>query len=344
MIEIDGSKGEGGGQILRSSLSLALITGKSVRLTNLRAGRDKPGLMRQHLTALRAATEVGNAEVEGDEVGSQTVTFKPGPIQSGTYTFSVGTAGSSTLVLQTVLPALMVAQGPSDITLEGGTHNQWAPPYDFLTQVYFPLLHRMGVDTTSALERYGFYPAGGGRFSVSIRPPLNEFQGLRLLERGEVRRRFATAVVANLPKNIADREIETVAKKLGWSAECLHATSVANSQGPGNIVTVELQCEHITELFTGFGRQNARAERVAHEAAQQALTYLAADVPVGKYLADQLLLPMGIAAWRDGVRSEFRTPSLTRHTVTHIEILRTFLDVPIEVIQEGGASVRICVG
>ncbi|TWT36998.1 RNA 3'-terminal phosphate cyclase [Posidoniimonas corsicana] len=313
------------------------MTGKPVRIENIRAGRDKPGLMRQHLTAVRAAAEVGDARVEGDAVGSTEITFTPNGVRPGRYEFSVGTAGSGTLVLQTVLPALMFADGPSEVVVEGGTHNQWAPPYDFLAQVYFPLLGRLGARVTAGLERHGFYPAGGGRFSVGIEP-VAEALGLELLERGELLCRSATAIVANLPKVIADRELQTIAKKLNWPPDCLHTYEANDSAGPGNIVMIEVNHDGLRELFTGFGRHGARAERVASEAVNQARNYLASDAPVGKHLADQLLLPLGIIAWRHGLASRFRTLPLTRHSVTHIEILRTLLGVPISAEPDGAAQ------
>lgn len=330
-IEIDGSQGEGGGQILRSSLTLSLVTGRPVKISNIRAGRDKPGLMRQHLTAVRAAVEVGDAQVEGDAVGSQSLSFMPRAIKAGNYTFSVGTAGSGTLVLQTVLPALMIADAPSDITVEGGTHNQWAPPYDFLAEAYFPILNRMGVRVTSGLERHGFYPAGGGRFSVGVEPVAGKLAGVEILERGEILHRSFTAVVAHLPCSIAQRELDAAAEKLGWSPNCFHLHDVRNSQGPGNVIIAELHSEHVREVFTGFGRQGARAERVANEVVDQLRDYLASAAPVGRHLADQLLLPLGIAAWRDGAVSRFKTLLLTRHSSTHIAILRAFLGVAIDV-------------
>ncbi len=341
-IPIDGSHGEGGGQILRSALTLSLVTGKPVQLTNIRAGRKKPGLMRQHLTAVRAAAQVSEAEMEGDQVGSRTLLFRPGTLQPGQYEFLVGTAGSGTLVLQTVLPALMLADARSEITVEGGTHNPWAPPYDFLARAYLPLLEQMGVKLSAGLARYGFYPAGGGRFSVGIEPPASALQGLQLTERGEIRQRAVTAVVAHLPQSIAKREIDQARKKLGWPADCFHILEAKNSAGPGNIVMIELHCEHVRELFTGFGRQGVRAEHVAKSAVDQVRDYLAADVPVGRHLADQLLLPLGIAAWRYGAKSRFRTLPLSRHSETHMHILRTFLDLPIQVAEEGAAvEVRI---
>ncbi|MCA9186902.1 MAG: RNA 3'-terminal phosphate cyclase [Pirellulaceae bacterium] len=341
-VEIDGAQGEGGGQIIRSSLALSLVTGKPVRIANIRAGRERPGLMRQHLAAVRAAAEVGSAEMDGDAIGSRSLTFAPNGITPGSYHFAVGTAGSCTLVLQTVLPALMIASGPSELLLEGGTHNPWAPPYDFLEQAYFPQLHRMSVQVTSRLERHGFYPAGGGRFCVNVLPPSGELVPLQLDERGPIEHQKFTALVSNLPVAIAQREVDVAAKKLGWPRKWFEVRELNDAKGPGNIVMLTLRSASVCELFTGFGRQGVRAERVAEDAIDESRQYLAANVPVGKHLADQLLLPMAIAAWRDGVSSCFRTLPLSRHATTHIDIVRKFLDVTVEVKKEETA-VRVVV-
>src|SRR5258706_8068507 len=186
MIRIAGSFGEGGGQILRTSLSLSLATGKAFRIEKIRAGRERPGLLRQHLTAVLAAAEVGGAEVEGAALGSTSLSFSPGKVRGGEYRFSVGTAGSGTLVFQTVLPALMLAGEPSRIVIEGGTHNSAAPPFDFLARTFVPLLERMGPKVHLQFERYGFYPAGGGRFCAEVHP-VKVLNGIEIGERGAKR-------------------------------------------------------------------------------------------------------------------------------------------------------------
>ena len=195
MILIDGSFGEGGGQILRSSLGLALVTGEAVRLENIRAGREKPGLRRQHLTAVNAAVEVGAAEVKGNRMGSQELYFSPKTVKAGEYHFSVGTAGSTTLVLQTVLPALMKADDKSVLTIEGGTHNPMAPPFDHLARAFLPILKRIGWQVRAELEKPGFFPAGGGRIKVSIEP-AEKLNQVEIIERGEIIEQRAKALVA----------------------------------------------------------------------------------------------------------------------------------------------------
>src|SRR5512141_1809539 len=201
MITIDGSKGEGGGQILRTSLALSLVTGQPFRMERVRARRQKPGLLKQHLTAVEAAKTVGCAEVEGAALSSQTFEFRAGPVTPGNYRFAVGTAGSATLVLQTVLPALLAASGHSTLTLEGGTHNPMAPPFDFLAKCFIPLVHRMGPSVELDLQRHGFYPAGGGRFHARIEP-VKKLSRLELLERGSIRARQARVLVSKLPEHV----------------------------------------------------------------------------------------------------------------------------------------------
>ncbi len=324
MITIDGSYGEGGGQILRTSLALSLVTGKPFSIHNIRAGRRKPGLMRQHLTAVNAAAEIGKAAVKGNRIGSQAFIFDPETIRPGNFHFAIGSAGSCTLVFQTVLPALIAADGPSEIILEGGTHNPFAPPFDFLEKVFLPVINRMGPTVRTVLEKPGFYPAGGGRFKVTIDPAgLSRFD---LLERGNIIGRSARAAVANLPVKIANRELKVVREELEWGRELLKAVEIENSQGPGNILTVEIESEYITEVFTGFGERGVSAEKVAERTAKSVREYLASDVPVGRYLADQLLIPMAMAGG-----GKFCTLSPTKHTTTNIEIIKKFLDVEIDI-------------
>lgn len=338
MLLIDGSHGEGGGQIVRSALALSMVTGKPFRVTNIRAGRKKPGLMRQHLTAVHAAQSICKARVEGDTIGSTELTFKPGPVQSGQYHFAVGTAGSTTLVLQTVLPALMLASEPSTLTLEGGTHNPYAPPFDFLDQAFLPLVNRMGPKVSAKLERRGFYPAGGGKFTVTIEP-ASKLQPLELLERGELLICDAHAIVANLPAEIAERELATISSILQWPYEVLHQVVCSNAAGPGNVVLLTVASANVTEVFTGFGQVNVSASHVATLASQSCRRYLKSDVPVGEYLADQLLLPLAITG-----RGAFRTFEPSEHTRTHATLIQQFLDVSVTFHQENAGAWRVEVG
>lgn len=324
MVRIDGSKGEGGGQVLRTSLALSLVTGTPFTITNIRAGRKKPGLLRQHLTAVKAAEAVGAAEVSGAELGSRELTFRPRALAAGNYHFAVGTAGSATLVLQTVLPALLVAQGASTLMLEGGTHNPAAPPFDFLQKAYLPLVRRMGPAVEATLDRPGFFPAGGGKFRVDVRPaPLKP---LSLLERGRVLRREVRAVVAMIPFDVAKRELDTVAGALKWRPDEFRTEELKRSPGPGNVLMAEVESEHVMEVFTAFGERGKRAEAVGDEVVEAVKRYLDAEVPVGEHLCDQLLLLLALA--KGGT---FRTLPLDGHAETQLHTMAHFLDVKVEV-------------
>jgi RNA 3'-terminal phosphate cyclase (ATP) len=335
MITIDGSIGEGGGQVLRTALALSIATGRPFRLDNIRSGRQKPGLLRQHLTAVQAATAVGDAQVEGDMLGSRALTFVPRAIRAGDYRFAVGTAGSATLVMQTVLPPLLLAPGESTLVLEGGTHNPFAPPFDFLQRAFVPLVNRLGPRIETTLNRPGFYPAGGGAFSATIRP-VKRLGRLELTSRGEAVSRRVTAMLANLPRHIADREVRVALDRLNWNRECGSVNVATGVSGPGNLVLIELESEHVTEIATGFGEVGVAAEAVAGQAVKEMRRYLAAGVPVGIHLADQLLTMLALS--EGGV---FKTLSLSRHTLTNIEVIRHFMDVRIAVVEEGHDVVRV---
>lgn len=338
MIVIDGSFGEGGGQILRTSLALSLITGQPFRIENIRAGRKRPGLLRQHLTSVLAATTVSEANVEGATPESTSLTFIPGTLRAGNYSFAVGTAGSTTLVLQTVLVPLLVAGGRSTIEIEGGTHNPAAPPFDFLLRSYLPILERLGAKVEAELIRPGFYPAGGGCVRLSVES-AGSLGRLELLSRGETRSRLARAVVANLPYSIAEREIAVVGEKLGWSGDSLQAHTMNGSIGPGNVLSIFIECEHVTEVCTAFGERGVRAEAVAEKAIGEARGYLASTAAVGEHLADQLLLPLAVGA--GGV---FTTVPPSLHTKTNAEVIRRFTAQPIEVVKEEDRVFRVEVG
>lgn len=337
MITIDGSQGEGGGQILRSSVTLAVVTGTPVHMENIRAGRAKPGLMRQHLTSVRAAAEICGAELIGAEPGAQELTFQPGSVQPGDYNFSVGSAGSAMLVLQTVLPALLTASGSSTVVVEGGTHNQWAPPFDFLLKSYLPLINRMGPQVTAHIERHGFYPAGGGRVVLDIQPSTF-LGGFDLLSTGRVLNRRLTALVGNLPTEIGDREIARAVRKLNWRKEDCEVQSV-RSNGPGNVLMAEVECENTTAVFTTFGRQGTRAEHVADKLVKSVRGWQKTAAAVEEYLADQILLPLGLSAAQSadcGVQrgGAYVTGPLSQHSLTHIDVLQRFLDISIGVEQQ----------
>jgi RNA 3'-terminal phosphate cyclase (ATP) len=319
MLHLDGSAGEGGGQILRTALGLSLVTGTPFTIDRIRAGRERPGLQRQHLAAVRAAADIGRADIRGAAVGSSVLTFKPGPVTPGSYRFDVGTAGSATLVLQAVLPALLRASAPTTLTLEGGTHNPWAPTYDFLERAFLPLITRMGTKVTSKLERRGFYPAGGGRFTVSIEPG-SRLERLDLLERGKVVARRGRAIVSALPVSIAHRELKVLESSLSLDRNQLKAVEELHPVGPGNALILEIESEHVTEVVSSIGEKRVSAETVADRACEEARRYLTAEAPVGEHLADQLLIPLALAGG-----GSFVTTPVSSHTTTNIDVIGRFL-------------------
>lgn len=332
MIEIDGSQGEGGGQIIRSSLALSAVTGKPFSIKNVRAGRKKPGLKRQHVTGVNAAREICGGAVVGAELNSSELKFIPGPIQSRDFHFKIGTAGSTTLVAQTVLPALMMAERPSSITVEGGTHNPGGPPFDFLDRVYLPQVEKMGPKFKSGIVSYGFYPAGGGKIKIEITPsPV--LSGLSLTERKQKTKAKLMALVSKLPLHIAQRELDIIRRKGKYHESECYPIEIKNSPGPGNVLMMEFNSGNVNEIITGYGSRGVRAEDVARKTFREAKPYLAWNYPVGEHLADQLLLPMGLAAAQEEspVSSEFVTGPLSLHSTTHIDILKRFLDIEVVV-------------
>lgn len=317
IITIDGSEGEGGGQMLRTSLALSMATRTPFRIVRLRAKRTKPGLMRQHLTCVQAAARICGASVTGDALGSQDVTFAPGPIRGGHYHFAIGTAGSCTMVLQAILPALLVADEASTVTIEGGTHNSKAPPFEFFDRTLVPLLNRSGAKVTARLDKHGFYPAGGGRVCVEVQP--GQPRPLDLMERGPRTHARAWALVSRLPASIAARELGVVAERLSISEGDLHIVGVKDPVGPGNAVIVELGYQNLSEVIFSLGEISKSAEAVAREATDEARAYIASSAPVGQHLADQLMVPLLVLAG-----GRYATGALTEHARTNIAVVSAF--------------------
>ncbi|MDP5279378.1 RNA 3'-terminal phosphate cyclase [Sphingomonas sp. DG1-23] len=334
MIIIDGSEGEGGGQVVRNACALSLVTGKPFRITNVRGKREKPGLMRQHVTAIEAACRIGGATCEGVSVGSSEIAFTPGRVVPGDYHFAVGTAGSTGLVFQTVLMPLLLAGGPSRLVLEGGTHNMLAPPFDFIAKAFVPVLRRMGAGIELRLVRHGFYPRGGGRIEVDVVP--GKLEPIDCLDRGALRSVSATALFAGLPFDIAERELKTARQLLpDWPEAAFSVRQLPEEQGPGNALLLEAEFEHATEIVTGFGRLGLSAESLAKTAAQRMAGFLASDAFAGPYLADQLLLPFALAGG-----GRFTTVKPSQHSLTAADIIGRFLGRrPVFVQQSGGEHV-----
>ena len=323
MIHLDGATGEGGGQILRTALTLSMITGQAFCITNIRANRSKPGLMRQHLVAVQAAAAISNAVVTHAQVGSTELTFEPRAIEAGDYQFAIGSAGSCTLVLQTVMLALLHADAPSTVRISGGTHNPMAPPADFLQRAYCPVLKKMGAVVKIELVRPGFYPAGGGVLVAHI-TPCSPLQPLDLPERGSRIKGYAEAMFAAVPAVVATRELEVIGKGMGWNAEQLRMIGLPAEQGPGNALLLTLEHEHVTEVFVGLGEKAVRAETVAGNVLTEARAYIASGAAVGEHLADQLMLPFALAG-----SGTFTASSISQHSVTNAEMIGRFLPISI---------------
>ncbi len=352
-LSIDGSHGEGGGQILRTSLALAMWTGRPLHLHRIRTGRAKPGLRRQHLACVEAAARLCHAEIHGAHVGSQELAFRPGPITGGVIEIDIGTAGSTTLVVQTILVPAIAAGVALRAVIRGGTHNPLAPPFEFLERVWLPHLRAMGAEVSLTLDQHGFASGGApaNRRDPSARggdPALGQLTlevrasgALRPIERldpGPVVARHATAILSRLPTHVADREHGVVQQRLGFRRdEC--AIREVRAAVPANVLMLEIERAGGRELVTAYGEKGLRAEAVAERACDQLAAYLAAGVPVGEHLADQLLLPLAVAG---GGRFRSLRPSL--HTTTNIATIQAFLDVAIDVADDGPAAVMITVG
>jgi RNA 3'-terminal phosphate cyclase (ATP) len=346
MIEIDGSSGEGGGQILRTSLSLSMVTGQPVTIERIRAKRPKPGLMRQHLACVLAAQAVSGAQVSGAELGSQTLVFETGALRPGEHRFAVGSAGSCLLVLQTVLPALMLADAPSRLSLSGGTHNPLAPNFHFIERAFLPLLTRMGVTVGVSLRRHGFYPAGGGEMLAEIAPTVSGLRPFDLLERGAPRESFAESLVAAVPRRVAERELAVLGEALGWSGEQLRVPNVRQNEGPGNALMATLAHEHATEVFMALGERSLSSEQVANRLLGEARAYLESGAAAGPHLADQLALPAALAVHRSGRGMAYTCSEVTEHLRTNLDVIQRFLPVRPSLTQEhpGHWTVRLMPG
>lgn len=260
---LDGSEGEGGGQVLRNACALSLITGRPFTIKNIRGKRDQPGLMRQHLTAIEAACAISGSDCEGLKLGSSAIVFRPGSVKAGDYHFAVGTAGSTALVLQTLLVPLALASGPSRLVIEGGTHASMAPPFDFLARSFLPIFERMGPRVTARLKRHGFFPRGGGRIEIDIEPaPLRRIDGI---ERGSFKQQSGTVLFAGLPFEIADRIRKAAKKELpNWDTDSIAVREVLGSEGPGVALILEAVYDQVTEIVSRFGKLGLSAEKIGN--------------------------------------------------------------------------------
>lgn len=342
MIEIDGSFGEGGGQVLRSALSLSCLTGKRFRIYNIRKNRTKPGLMRQHLMAVQSAAAISTAEVVGDTLGSSELSFTPGEVASGTYSFVIGTAGSATLVLQTLIPPLLAAGGKSVITVTGGTHVPFSPSWNYFSQVFWPAVARLGVHGELTLGSCGFYPRGGGRIICRL-TPLPVPGNLTLTERGRLLRVTGTSAVGNLPLHIAQRERTSALSLLERELEHGIPVGIETAEvpvfGQGNFIFIKGAYEHAVAGFTALGERGKPAERVGEEVAQEFMEHHRSGFPVDPHLADQLVLYLAQAE----APSRFSTSRITTHLETNLVVAGYFLDIATSIDGENGGPGEVAI-
>jgi RNA 3'-terminal phosphate cyclase (ATP) len=332
MLLIDGAFGEGGGQILRSALALSLLTGKPFRLENIRARRSKPGLMPQHLQAVQAAKVVGHAEVSGDRQGSGTLTFTPGEIRHGVYDFHIGTAGSTSLVLQTILVPLSLCRDSSTISISGGTHVRWSPCFHYLDWHWRSFMQQAGYDFSLSLDQTGFYPRGGGRITASIKP-ANSLQPLQLTKRGDLKSIQGLSAVANLNLEIAERQRRQALKRLA-DIDCDPQIEITQfpSPGHGTLLLLLARYEHSQCCFYSLGEKGKPAERVADEAVEQLLAFDRSGGTIDHYLADQLILPLAVVKGT----SQLHSAKISNHLITNVEVVRQFLPCEIKIKGELG--------
>ncbi len=342
MVIIDGSYGEGGGQVLRTSLSLSALLGQPVRLENIRARRPKPGLAAQHLTGVRAVASICQAEVEGAELGSQTLTFVPGASpQAGDYTFDVaearvgGSAGSTSLVFQTIFLPLALAGVQSHLTIRGGTHVAWSPPFHYLEHAYLPTLAHLGLEAQVTIEKWGWYPVGGGEMRATIKSRIaTPLQAVDLTERGELQRLYGFSATSNLPAHIAQRQKQAAERLLAKNGFSPHIEIIdAPSPGQGTAVFLVAEFERTAAAFTAYGARGKRAEKVAQEAGQAFLAYQRSGAALDKHLADQLILPAALRA----AECRLTTCQITPHLLTNAWVVEQFMpDARFEIEGEEG--------
>jgi RNA 3'-terminal phosphate cyclase (ATP) len=340
-VEIDGSRGEGGGQILRTALALSCVTGTPVRLVNIRRGRARPGLMPQHLAAVRAAQAASGAVVAGAAKGSTELRFEPRRLTGGDIRLDVGTAGAVTLVLQTLLPALVCAAGPSRVSFTGGTHVPWSPCVEFLQGVLLPALAAMGCTMSVTCARHGFYPAGGGILTAEVRP--GRPAPLTIRGRGLLRGIDGVSVVGRLPASIADRQrdaaLALLDRELGAAAPVTIATATVRSASPGTYLFLRGDWEGCAAGFTALGAPGKRAEAVGEEAARALLEHAGAGMPVDLHLADQLVPFLALARGR----SEIAVSRITRHLLTNLWTASLLLPIRSEVRGEEGSPGMVAI-
>lgn len=339
MVEIDGTIGEGGGQILRSALSLAATLGIPFLIRGIRKNRDRPGLMPQHLAAVRAMKEICRAKVTGDEIASSVLSFYPGWVKPGSYRFDIGTAGSTSLLLQTLILPLIFAGGPSSLSLGGGTHVPFSPSFEYIRYIFIPLLSKLGIAVDADIERYGFYPRGGGKVRVRIAPG-GEPRGIRLEDRGAVTSVSGISAVGNLPLGIAERQMRAAEKLVLNRGITVQITSAAvPAVGRGSFVFLCAESASNAAGFTALGAPGKPAEKVGEEAGRELLDYHRSSQCLDPHLADQVLIYLSLAT----TPSHLTTTCLSRHLFTNLELIKMFVPVDVEVAGAVGSPGSIVI-
>jgi RNA 3'-phosphate cyclase len=331
VIEVDGAHGEGGGQLLRNTAALAAVVGTQVRVTNIRAGRPKPGLAAQHVTALRAVAAISDAKVEGLQVGSRQIVITPGKLRGGRFSFDVGTAGSVTLVLQACLPAALRAPEPVELHLIGGTDVRWSPPLDYFRFVFLPLLSRMGGRVSIEVVRRGYYPAGGGEIRVNI-VPSPEFRPLLVEPPGSLRRVRGIAHVGNLPADVAQRMKHAAMRRFVGIAEVKVDETSEAAIGPGGAIVLWTEHENTVLGASGLAEKGVPAEALGQAAGDGIVQDLKAHASLDVHASDQVLVYCALAKGE----SRFSCREVSQHAETTMWLLKTMLDTGFETVQVGG--------
>jgi RNA 3'-phosphate cyclase len=337
LVKIDGSRGEGGGQMLRSSLALSLLTGRPVHIHRIRARRQKPGLQPQHRLCVQSAAKIGQAETRGVDLGSTRIEFEPGEVGAGQYRFAVGTAGSCSLVLHTLyLPLALRGMTRSDVSVTGGTHLTHSPTFDFLAGTWTRYLQAIGVSVWTNMRRAGFYPRGGGILEAIIEP-CRHIAGLQIDRIERPSTVDIRSMVSGLPSSIADRQADRARELLEEMGLAVEVTTDIRRDGLGTAVALELATRPVPTVFTGLGARGKPAEVVAEEAVEQVRSYLAGPAAVDHFSADQLILPLAFAKGP----SSFPVEKVTLHLLTNIEVVRSFVDRTIECEGNEGEPGRV---
>ncbi len=339
MIEIDGSFGEAGGQIPRTALSLSCLLKKPFRIFNIRKSRKKPGLMPQHLSCVRALTLISGAKVLGDEIGSTELVFEPGDARAGDYFFDIGTAGSTTLLLQAILPPLIFQRERSRITLTGGTHVPFSPPYHFVSDVFIPMLANIGIILHASILQYGFYPKGGGKISVEVYPS-SKVKPLTLVDKMETKAVSGISVVSNLPQSIAERQKNAALEVIGRTGLMAEIeTFSVSSYSPGTFLFLQARTKECVAGFSSLGEKGKKAETVGKEAAEEFVRYYHTASCLDHHLADQIVLYLANAKGK----SLFTTSLITEHLLTNLQIIERFLDIRYSIEGEKGRPGRVTI-